>query len=75
MKIRFRRTITVDVEKTRLQEVWEHMYQKWDEVQVESVTKVGDVATIRTISGDFLFNVPQDAFETLTEEVKKKPVL
>ena len=74
MKIRFRRAVLVEVEKTRLQENWDHMYQKWDEIKIESFIPHGRMATIKTIEGDLILNVPLDSFESV-EDVKKPAVL
>lgn len=68
MKIRFLRDITVDVEKTRLHEVWDKYFHRWDELAVEDVFKEGKVATLKTYDGDFIVAVPIDAFEVLKEE-------
>ena len=70
MKIRFLRTISVDVEKPRLKEIWDKTFNRWDELLVEEVyTETGNVgATIKTIEGEFLIGVPQDSFVTVPEE-------
>lgn len=72
MKVRFLRNITVDLEKTRLHEVWDKYFRKWDELAVEDVFKEGNMATLKTYDGDYAIDVPVDAFEVLREE--KKPV-
>jgi hypothetical protein len=73
MKVRFLRSVLVDVEKTRLNEVWDHLYSKWDEVKVESISVVGKFATIKTYDGDYLTNVPIGSFEEV--KAKEKAVL
>lgn len=68
MKIQFTRPITVDMEKSRLNELWDKAFSRWDELQVEDITITGDKATIRTSDGDYLFQVPINSFV----EVKEK---
>jgi hypothetical protein len=68
MKIQFLRDITVDIEKTRLQEIWDKSFRKWDEVTVEDVCPDGNVATIQTREGDFILDVPFDAFKIMKED-------
>lgn len=70
MKIRFLRAVLVDVEKPRLDEVWDHLYQKWDEVKVENISVCGRVATMKTYEGDILTNVPLESFEEVKEKAK-----
>ena len=63
MKIRFIKTVLVEVEKYRLQEVWDKMYSRWDELNVDTITYRGDKAIIGTQEGDTLLDVPAESFE------------
>jgi hypothetical protein len=65
MKIRFVKTALVEVEKYRLQEVWDKLYNRWDEVEADTITYRGSKAIIGTQEGDTLFDVPVDSFEVL----------
>ena len=73
MKIRFLRTISVDVEKTKLEEVWDRTFNKWDELVVEDIFPgTGNIGTtIKTQEGDFLVGVPNDSFERVTEQKRE----
>lgn len=67
MKIKFVKNVVVDVEKPRLNEVWDKYYCKWDIVNAESLTYNPDKKTahILTYEGDELVFVPNDAFEVV----------
>ena len=65
MKIRFVKSVLIEVEKTKLQEVWDKQYQRWDEVEAERIEYFGKKATIYAASGDTLFSVPNDSFEVV----------
>jgi hypothetical protein len=69
MKIRFLRTIAVDIESAR-EGVFSKSYSRWDEVKVSEIFPSGRFATVRLDNGDFLHGVPVDSFEKL-EEAKK----
>lgn len=71
MKIRFTKPVSVEVEKTRLQEIWEKTFSRWDEVSVEEIQLVGGVVNITTRDGDVLLNVPRDSYVELKEEKKR----
>lgn len=63
MKIRFTKTIGVDVEKVRLNEIWNKTFYRWQELQVESVyPAAGGMAAVKTLEGDS-FLIAKDAFE------------
>jgi hypothetical protein len=65
MKIRFIRNVLVEVEKTKLQEMWDYHYPKWKELLVESINYSGKSATICTMDKDILADVPIDSFEVV----------
>ena len=65
MKIRFLKSVLVEVEKTRLQEVWDKQFQRWDELQAESINYAGKSAQICTREGDTILDVPVDSFEVV----------
>ena len=62
MKIRFLKNILVDVQKVRLDEVWDKQYRRWDELNVETISWTGKKAMISTSDGDILLDVPEDSF-------------
>jgi hypothetical protein len=65
MKIRFKRDVLVDVVKSRLDEVWDVNFRKWQELTVETVKPSGRSVTLTTSDGDTLLNVPEDAYEKI----------
>lgn len=65
-KIRFKQNVTVDIEKPRLEEVWDKTYRRWDEVRAEEIINGGDgLSDVVTYDGDILRNVPSEAFEVV----------
>jgi hypothetical protein len=69
MKIRFLKTISVDVEPRHFdEEVYSRSFRKWDEIRVVNVFQFNNRATIETENKEFLLNVPLDAFEKLVEK-------
>ena len=65
MKIRILKNVLVEVEKPRLQEVWDKQLYKWDELNVESINVTGKSADICTYEGDILLNVPIEVYEVV----------
>ena len=65
MKIRFIKSALVEVDKIKLQEVWDKSFTRWDEVEAESITYIKNCAEIRTREGDTLLDVPVDSFEVV----------
>lgn len=65
MKIRFLRTILVDVYKSHMEEVWDKQFNKWDELLVESINYYNKGACIYTFDGDVLQDVAIDSFEVI----------
>ena len=65
MKVRFKRSVTVDVQKVRIDELWDKQLRKWDELNVEETIPCGDGKTVNLIAcdGDVYLFVPADAFE------------
>lgn len=70
MKIRFLRTLAVEVEDSRQGENWDRTFFKWAELLVEEVYKTGNFATLKTYDGQYLVGVPTDAFEEVSEKKK-----
>jgi hypothetical protein len=65
MKIRFLKDTLLEVEKSRLEEVWDRNYKRWEEIHIDTVIDNGPNADLYTRDGDLLFNVPRDAFEVV----------
>lgn len=63
MKIRIIKPILVEIEKPRINEVWDHYYEKWDELNIESINIIGKFACLTTYDGDIIRLIPKDAFE------------
>lgn len=68
MKIRFIKSTLVEVEKYRLQEVWDKQFNRWDELNVDTITYRGDKAMIGTQEGDTLLDVPTESFEMVEKK-------
>lgn len=66
MKIRFLKPVVVEVQKSRLDEVWDKSYRKWDVVRVDSIIDNGTTAELTTEEGDTLYDVPRAAFEVVS---------
>jgi hypothetical protein len=65
MKIRMLKSVVVDVEKPRLQEIWDKQLHRWDELNVEAINYSGKYAYITTYEGDTYLHVPSDSFEAM----------
>lgn len=68
MKIRFLRDVLADIQKTRLNETWDHLYRRWDELLIETIFEEGKVVAFKTYEGDIISAIPVDAFTVLKEE-------
>lgn len=62
MKIRFLKNVLVDVQKARIEEMWDKQFRRWDELNVEAISWTGKRATIVTSDGDVLLDVPEETF-------------
>jgi hypothetical protein len=58
MKIRFVKNVLVEVYKSRLDEVWDKQYRRWDEIEVDSISE-GKFADVRTTEGDAIYGIPE----------------
>ena len=67
MKLRFKKFVSVDVQKVRLNELWDKSFRKWDEINVEAINPNSDgkTAHIVTYENDVLLFVPLDSFEIM----------
>lgn len=65
MKVRILKSKLVEVEKTKLQEVWDKQLNRWDELLIETVHPNGRTANLVSYDGDVYLNVPKDHFEVL----------
>lgn len=65
-KIRFNQSVTVDLEKPRLDEVWDKTFRRWEEVRAEEIISGEDGwSDVVTYDGDILRNVPSESFEVV----------
>lgn len=66
MKIKILKNIDIDIDKTRLQEVWPKYLSKNEVFDVEKVEFISDVSANLVLSdGDILLEVPKTAFMPL----------
>jgi hypothetical protein len=65
MRIRILRNILVEMERPRLNEVYDKYLKKWDELLVESIDTYGKICDITAYNGDVYEEVPLDAFEVI----------
>lgn len=64
MKIRFLKTIAVDVE-TRFADIEDRSFNRWDVVNVNEIIDLGNRASLLLENQDLLIEVPRSAFEVL----------
>lgn len=65
MKVRIIKNVLVEIEKTKLGEVWDKQLSRWDELNVETMDVQGRFANLTTFDGDVYLQVPKDFFEVL----------
>jgi hypothetical protein len=73
MKIRFIKSILVEIEKPKLEEVWDKQFYKWDELLISNKSEdlyvrqtIGEKkVNLLTFDGDLLRDVPVNSFEVL----------
>lgn len=65
MKIRFLKPVVVEVQKSRLDEIWDKSFRKWDVVRVDTIIDNGQSAELVTEEGDTIYDVPREAFEVV----------
>ena len=66
MKIKILKNVDIDIDKTRLQEVWPKYLSKNDIFEVEKVEFISDDSVNLVLSdGDILLEVPKTAFMPL----------
>lgn len=68
MRIRFIRTVLVEVAKAKLNEVWDKQFCRWDEIKADSINYANGKAEICTLEGDTLMDVPADSFEVVNKD-------
>ena len=66
MKVRIKKDVLVEVEKTKLDEVWDKQLRRWEEFQLTSIDIVGDYANFTTVNEDVYLRVPTYAFELIS---------
>lgn len=66
MKIKILKNIDIDIDKTRLQEVWPKYLSKNDIFDIEKIESLNDMTVNLVLSdGDILLEVPKNAFVPL----------
>lgn len=63
MKVRIIKSKLVEVEKTKLQEVWDKQLNRWDTLEVETIYPNGRTSNLVTYDGDIIVGLPNDCFE------------
>ena len=66
MKIRIKRDILVEIEKIRLDEVWDKLLYRGNELHIDSAIKEGKYANLTDYNGDVYLSVPVDTYEVLS---------
>ena len=66
MKIRILKNVLVEIQKTRLDEVWDKSLQRRDELNVENINVDGKYANLTTYDGDIILSLPTDAYEVVS---------
>ena len=65
MKIRILKNVLVEINKIRLDEVWDKSLQRRDELNVESINVDGKYANLTTYEGDVILQIPVESFEVV----------
>ena len=65
MKIRILKNVLVEINKIRLDEVWDKSLQRRDELNVDSINVDGKYANLTTYEGDVILQIPTDAYEVV----------
>ena len=65
MKVRIKKSVLVEVEKAKLNEVWDKHLSRWDELNVSDMDVQGKFANLTTTDGDVYLSVPVDSFEVV----------
>lgn len=66
MRVRILKSKLVEVEKTKLQEVWDKQLNRWDEFVVETIHPNGRTANLITSDGDVYRDVPVECFAVVS---------
>jgi hypothetical protein len=67
MKVRIKKTVLVEVEKRKLNEVWDKQLCRWDELNVVDKDVQGNFANLTTTDGDVYLSVPLESFEVVQQ--------
>jgi len=65
MKIRIKRDILVEINKSRLNEVWDKTLYRGNELHIDNAIVEGKWANLTDYDGDVILNIPVDAYEKL----------
>lgn len=66
MKVRMLKNVLVEVQKTRLDEVWDIQLSRWQELALEKIELNGPFAFLTTFDGDVYLNVPVNSYQILS---------
>jgi len=73
MKIRFIKNVSADVIKVKLGESWPKYFYRNTELLVDTISYSGQSATLKTVDGDVVEEVPADSFEKV-QETSRNPL-
>jgi hypothetical protein len=67
MKIRFLRNVDVDYCDHRLDEIYPKYFQKWDEIEVDSIKRLKDHVSVDMFlsNGNVIIDAPWDVYEEI----------
>ena len=65
MKIRILKNCLVEIEKKRLQEIWDKQLYRGNELHIDSAIVEGKWANLTTYDGDVIQQIATDAFEVI----------
>ena len=65
MKVRIKKSVLVEVEKAKINEIWDKQLSRWDELNVADMDVQGKFANLVTTDGDVYLSVPVESFEVV----------
>ena len=65
MKVRIKKSVLVEVEKAKINEIWDKQLYRWDELNVADMDVQGKFANLVTTDGDVYLSVPVESFEVV----------
>jgi hypothetical protein len=66
MRVRFVKNVDCDFYDRSMDETYPKYMRRWDEVLVERVVEIGDMAELTLDNGDVYSNVPKHSFDKIS---------